>query len=77
MRLWATLLVIAAAAETIAIIRSKDGKDAGTLSYATRRVFRTDTRLGRWAFILTLGGASAWTAGHILEGQRDARPPAT
>lgn len=64
---WAALLAIGVGYETWALLH--DRPDA-TLSVATRRAFRTDTRLGRCAFVAGAVGFVTWFVPHILGGER-------
>lgn len=75
MRFWIALAAVGVIAEAVAINRSRDGKDAGTLTHTLRTVFRVDTKIGRAAFLLALGGSAAWTAAHVLE-QHERAPAA-
>lgn len=42
-------------------------QDGSTLSEATRYVYRTNTPLGRWAFVASWVALSAWFVPHILK----------
>ena len=41
--------------------------DGSTLSEVTRMVYRTDTRLGRCAFVASWAALSGWLIPHILK----------
>lgn len=43
--------------------------DGSTFSECTRLVYRTDTRLGRWAFLSSFAVFVSWFPLHILGGE--------
>lgn len=42
-------------------------QDGSTLSEATRYVYRTETRLGRYAFLASWAALSLWLCPHIIK----------
>lgn len=62
---WATVAGAGVVLEAYVLRR---GMADSTLSETTRRVFRTDTKAGRVAFSMTLGGVALWFHRHILVG---------
>lgn len=72
---WAALLAAGVVVEVWAL---RTGRDEGTLSHATRRAFRTDTRGGRLVFVCGWAALSWWWLPHILRDMgTDAPPPAS
>lgn len=65
---WTAIIGAGAALETWTVWHSRGGKDAGTLSHLARRVWRTDSRLGRAAFATAWTSAAAWVLAHMLRG---------
>lgn len=66
--IWAGLLVTAGVLETWAIVNSRAGKDAGTLTDLVRRVFRTGSVAGRVVFSVLWAVFAVWFLVHILAG---------
>lgn len=66
--IWGGLLLAAAVLETWAIVNSRAGKDAGTLTDLVRRVFRTGTVAGRIVFGVLWSVFAVWFGWHVLVG---------
>lgn len=60
---WTAVVGLSTAAELIAM---RKGRADATLSAATRAVFRTETKLGRGAFMAGWGWLMIWYAVHII-----------
>lgn len=60
---WAGLLTIGGAFEVYAI---KNKQPGDTLSEATRRWFRVNTRAGRWVFGIAWSAFAIWFGLHVL-----------
>ena len=63
--LWLVWGAMFAAIEGAALVNDKPGHEGATLSEHLRLWFRTDTHLGRTAWIITSGVFFAWFAIHI------------
>jgi len=64
---WGLVLLGATLFELIAVDHKRSEL---TLSAFTRDIFRTDTKLGRAAFLVAWGALSAWFPRHVLRGAR-------
>lgn len=62
--MWAGLATAALTLEASRLPKRHDGE--GTLCDVTRRALHTDSKVGRWAFLLGWGLLAAWFPGHIL-----------
>jgi hypothetical protein len=62
--------LVLASAGVVYEVRAVRGHPDLTLSDATRAVFGTHTRVGRFAFTVTWGAFAAWFAHHILREER-------
>lgn len=62
---WVATIIGAVYAEWRALNK---GRQEATLSAATRAVFRTDTALGRVAFVASWAALTAWFLPHITKG---------
>jgi len=63
---WTAAAAAVAIPFTIVDVHCDRHAPESTWSAATRRVFRTDTRLGRAAFLFAVGGSALAYADHIL-----------
>lgn len=71
-RSWTKAWALVIAGATVAEFRALRAKrNECTLSYATRIVFRTDTRSGRLGFSLAWLAFSAWWVPHVLRRMSD------
>lgn len=61
---WATLLALGLAYEFHEL---RDGDEGFPLTHAIRKVFRTDTPVGRAAFVITVRRGSDWLIDHVLQ----------
>lgn len=64
---WAALLVMGAVFEHRALRRPEANS---TLSAVVRSTFRTETRMGRLAFMFSWFGLTAWFVPHIIRQKR-------
>lgn len=61
---WGGLLLVGAAVEVWALHTARSGD---TLSESTRRLFRVNTRTGRWVFAAAWCGFATWFLLHVLD----------
>lgn len=65
---WSAAAAIVAVPFTVVDVHCDRHAPEATWSAANRRIFRTDTRLGRAAFLFVIGGAAVAYVDHILNG---------
>ena len=63
---WAGLIVLGAVFEHYGL---RTPNSHSTLSAVTRTVYRTETRVGRIAFLMSWGALTAWFVPHIVNGR--------